>query len=212
MKRYKSLVLAAALLTSFVSFGQSESYNSSIGPVMGMGVSRISNANTNATFSGQLGIGGVFSRYEHWGWGGLLTVSHEGYSYDYVRNGRLYNNTVDPVYLRMVPRAYYFFGSYKSVVRPKVFLGPSLGIKLVEDHYIDENMPLSDYDIDMKHRYGDFNVLDFGVNTGVGLNIKIAPKTWLNLEGEYYQGLTQATVYGDMNSTLRGNVGFMFGF
>ncbi len=211
MNKSKIIMLALALSGTTAVFGQQNTgaKYTSIGPVVGMGHSWVSGRSTTFKPAGYLGVGLLYSRYEHWAWGGTVTASHEGFSYDIVRNNVVYNNTIDPVYLRITPRAYYFFGDYKSNIRPKVFLGPSLGVKMVEDSYIDATPPTDEITRTMT---GDmFNTLDFGMNGGAGVNVKISKNTWLNLDGDYYHGLTNAMTDGSKNRSLRLNVGFMFG-
>src|SRR5690606_23273505 len=87
----------------------------------------------------QLGVGMIYSQYEHWGWGSDLTVSHEGYSMGRTVNNVYSTMTVNAVYLRMTTKAYYFFGSYGDNIRPKIFLGPSVAYKLDETRYMDGN-------------------------------------------------------------------------
>lgn len=211
MSTYKVIMLAATLFTTVPSFGQnSKSQYMSVGPVVGMGHSWLSDRNNVFKPSAHLGLGLVYSKHENWGVGGIVTVSHEGYAYEYVRNGSIYKNAVDPTYLRMNPRVYYFFGRYTDVVRPKLFIGPSLGVKLTEDRYYDE--PLMNGDYVTYNTSSTFNTMDLGINTGAGVNIKLGTNTWLNLDADYYHGLTNATPDGSKNRALRANAGLMFGF
>ena len=96
----------------------------SLGPVVGAGNSWVGNMGGKSQFmtSGNVGIDLVYARSEHWGWGGMLCLSSQGYKVDY--NG--YTAMAAPLYLRMPLRAYYFFNSYKDVVRP-AFRTPDLG-------------------------------------------------------------------------------------
>jgi len=57
----------------------------SLGPVAGVGLNRVGNmAGINMTLmSGNLGIGMIYARNEHWGWGGQLMLSSEGYDVKY---------------------------------------------------------------------------------------------------------------------------------
>lgn len=94
-------------------------------------------------------------------------------------------------------------------MRLNLFAGPSLGIKLAEESQVDVSLPPGDY---LRYTYNnEFKTVDFGANTGVGLNFKVASRTWLNVDGEYYLGLTNANVYGDQNRSLRANLSLMFG-
>lgn len=183
----------------------------SIGPVAGFGHNWVSNM-SNQTFkpSGYLGVGALYSKHEHWGVGGLLTASHEGFSQKVYKYGNEYVNTIDPTYLRFTPRVYYFFGQYGDNFRPKVYVGPSVAYKVAEDAYIDEPAPMTDGLYTMPE--GDIiNNFDFGVNAGLGANVKVAKNTWLNFDADYYHGLTNVTTYNNKSRSVRANVGILFG-
>jgi hypothetical protein len=163
--------------------------------------------------SAYLGIGFLYSKYEHWAWGANLTASHEGFRNTYMVNGQEYTNNVDPTYLRLTPRAYYFFGKYTNMVRPKVFLAPSLGVKVMEDNYSDD-VPMNYAEGATMVRVNNsdyFRPIDFGAEAGAGLNVKLMRSTWLNLDASYYHGLVNATKDDGMNRNVRVNAGLMFG-
>ena len=187
----------------------------SLGPVFGIGASRISNmpGSENIKASPYLGIGLVYARNAHWGWGGELGISHEGYSTDIGLN----TLTVNPVYLRMPLRAYYFFGSYKSAVRPKVYLGPTIGVKLDEVQYMNGNrMVNSDvYTTYYTTNSDQFRTVDIGLNAGGGLNVRLAQGVWLNMDMGYNLGFTDAVADAannyNVNENMRFNIGVLFG-
>jgi hypothetical protein len=212
------ITLGLVLLAGVTSFGQAKktqtSYTS-LGPVAGFGHSWMSNMD-NQPFkpSAYLGIGIIYSRFEHWGWGGELIASHEGYKQDYTVLGNSYRTAVDPTYVRLTPKAYYFFGDYKNNVRPKVYLGPSVAVKVQEDRYT-ENVTMNQSDVIMATSTAAsvFRTMDVGAQAGAGVNIKLATATWLNLDASYYQGLTDATKNAatNTNQNVRLNVGVMMG-
>src|ERR1700728_15351 len=79
-----------------------------LGPVGGFGNSWVSNLPGNIMYksSGYVGVGLIKMESQHWGWGGQLTLSSEGYAInDY---GSI--QTIKPLYFRVPLRAYYFFG------------------------------------------------------------------------------------------------------
>jgi outer membrane protein W len=213
------MTLGLTMLAGITSFAQEKEKSSgsmytSLGPVGGFGHSWMSNMNTSQKFkpTANLGIGFIYSRFEHWGWGATLVASHEGYTTEYVSGGNLYTSTVDPTYLRLTPKAYYFFGSYTSNVRPKVYLGPSVGVKLQEDHYLtNETMNTSDAVMAANGGTEVYRTMDLGAEAGAGVNIKMARSTWLNLDASYYHGFTNATFTDNMNRNVRLNVGVMLG-
>lgn len=215
----KKMMITLGLMTlaGFTSFGQAakaeKTSYTSLGPIAGFGHSWVSGMD-NQQFkpSAHLGIGLIYSRYEHWGWGANLTASHEGYKQDYTWAGNQYRMSVDPTYLRLTPRAYYFFGDYKNSVRPKIYLGPSIGVKLQEDRYT-ENLTMNTSDVVMATNGGAemYKTIDLGAEAGAGVNIKLMTGTWLNLDANYYQGALNATHAGNMNQNVRLNVGVMMG-
>lgn len=210
-------ILTLALIATTATFAQEQqtktrtkSKYTSIGPVAGMGHSWVSNKTTFFKPTAYLGAGILYSRFEHWGFGGLATVSHEGYTEEIYRNGNTYSNYYNPVYVRVTPRAYYFFGDYGNTVRPKIYAGPSIAVKAVEEQYI--NTPPLRGDIAPDPVTGDvFKRWDAGINAGAGVNIKIAEYTWLNLDADYYHGLLNVTNMNNKNRALRANVGVMIG-
>lgn len=211
------MLLMAGLLSTTVAFSQDANNTRkgssyfSIGPVAGIGHSWASNMGGQVFKpSGYLGVGALYSKHEHWGVGGLLTASHEGFSQKVFKYGNEYVNTIDPTYLRFTPRAYYFFGDYGDNIRPKIYAGPSVAYKVAEDNYINVPAPVTDGVYGMPE--GDvINNFDFGVNTGLGANIKLARNTWLNLDADYYHGLTNVTANDNKNRSVRANVGVLFG-
>lgn len=218
MKTKIVYMFAAAMAVSAIGFAQNTDDKKivekkgtsyiSLGPIGGFGHSWTSNMNNRFKPSAHLGIAMIYSRFEHWGWGTELTASHEGYS-TAIGNQTF---TYDPTYLRMTPKAYYFFGNYGDNVRPKIYLGPSVAYKVAEDRYVGGP---NNSDI----RYTDrgsymINDWDLGVDVGAGVNIKVAPYTWLNLDADYYHGLldvTRMNGMNNMNRSLRANVGVMMG-
>ena len=150
-----------------------------------------------------LGIGVMYSHNEHWACGSQLLVSHEGYQNDVqMSNGDIQNMGVNPVYLRMPMSVTYFFGKYGDAVRPKVYAGPTFGLKVDEKRYYSEMEPMPGEgtmsNTDM------FRTFDVGMNAGIGANIRVAKKTWFNIDGGYYMGFLDA-VQNDPNKDFNGN-------
>jgi hypothetical protein len=210
MKRI--LLFAAGLLALTTSSNAQSSKMGSdltLGPVVGMGNSWVGNMPGTNRFmpNGNIGVAAIYSDNSHWGWGSQLTFASEGYRIDYMGN----TYTAAPLYLRLQPiRAYYFFGDVKSIVRPKIYLAPSLGIKLSEMDYVNGY-----HDSYMAGNMGTFRTLDFGLNAGAGVNVKLARGTWLNADLGYYQGLTDAVKGGmatnyNVNHNLGLNLGVLF--
>lgn len=191
----------------------------SIGPVGGFGHSQVTGLDGTTQFkiSPYLGAGIIYSRKSHWGLGAEIGVSHEGFKKNYDDAfGGTYSMAYNPVYLCIPLRAYYFFGDYGAKVRPKVYLGPSFGIKVDEMRYFNGSKVDNNNDAGGVAMQKDiFNGFDLGVNAGAGVNIKVMRATWLNLSLDYYQGVLDAVNVDNSgyntNQNLRVNVGLMFG-
>jgi len=213
-KMKKLLILSLGLFCATNSFSQSKKKAKSeieyvsLGPTIGIGHSWLSNLDHQSIKpSGHLGISFIYSRFEHWGWGADLVASHEGFRVELPNDVMA---SVDPTYIRLTPKAYYFFGDYGDKCRPKLFAGPSLAYKVQEDHYYDGDR-IGDnrtFPWDTKNVFDD---IDMGIMIGGGLNMRLAKSLWLNLDGSYYHGLVDVTDNDQRNRNLRFNVGLMFG-
>lgn len=215
MKRLFMFTAGLALLAT-TAFGQEKNTSRaqyvSLGPVAGFGHSWLNNMDGQQFKpAGHLGVNVIYSRFEHWGFGAELTASHEGYKRNFMQNGIEYTTAVDPTYVKLTPRAYYFFGKYTNAVRPKIFLGPSVGVKVAEDHYQSETRIFGDGPIMTINNSDVFNTWDVGADVGAGANIRLMPSTWLNLDAAYYHGFLDVTDMNNSNRNVRLNVGLMFG-
>jgi outer membrane protein W len=205
----KMILIAAALLT--IGAGQLNAQYISLGPVAGFGQNQVTNLGGNIHFmpSGYLGLGMIYAKNVHWGWGAQLTAASEGYKVDGTDGT---SATVTPLYVRLTPRAYYFFGNANSVVRPKIYLGPTVAAKVAESTNYSYGLVGDMY---MLNSTGSFRTFDVGVNGGAGVNIRLMKATWLNLDAGYTQGLMDAVKDPagryNMNENLALNVGLLFG-
>jgi len=205
---------AGIMITVTVTESKAQTSYLSLGPVGSFGHSWTNNMGAGDGYfkpSPALGIGMMFSMREHWGFGTQLLVSHEGYAHEARLNGFMYDRMVNPVYLRMPMTVNYFFGRYGNVVRPRLYLGPSLGLKIDEQ----EDADLMGADVSY-HASDEFRTFDVGIQGGAGVNIRMYRKTWLNLDAGYYQGLLDVSDRRgesdyNTNSNLRLNVGVLFG-
>lgn len=180
-----------------------------VGPVGGFGHSWVHNMPVGTSYRtmGSLGLGYIGMVARHWGVGAGLMVSSEGYEANY--QGRMQSFT--PVYLRVPMRLYYFFGKPTNTVRPDIYFGPSMGMKIAERNNTTqvyrEQFKLSNSD--------NFNVFDAGLNGGAGLSIRFLQNVWLNLDMGVYTGATDAV--NDMDdlynpqSDIGLTVGLLFG-
>ena len=198
------------LAFAFLAFAASvQAQNISIGPTVGIQHSWISadlpesSMNTlHMGFNG--GIALVYSTESHFGLGGDLKYSQEGVSIQSELAGIKTVTDWNTSYLRIPLRLIYFFGEYGNAFRPKVFAGPTMGLLLSS----------KSQDIDVKDTTNDF---DLGVHAGVGLNIRIWERIWLNTDITYTQGLSDVTVSDtdkitNHNGNVGLNAGLLFGF
>ncbi len=218
MMRTLGLFMAASamIVASFTTNAQSQKkvYYLSLGPTASMGFSSVTGlyGSNRVHPSGALGIGFVYSKMEHWGFGGGLNVSQEGFENRRTINNTTYTSTVSPIYLRVPLSVNYFFRKYGDVVRPKIYLGPSFGFK-VGEHGEMATAPGMEYTARSSNAFNDF---DLGIQGGAGVNVRLAPKIWLNMDLGGYQGVLDVTdipTSGSYNTNedLRANIGLMFG-
>lgn len=200
----------------------------SLGPVIGFGHSGLTTGSMfpgasakslfQPSFSGGLGL--IYAKHEHWGFGGEVLFSKEGFKKQFTEGPLDWTSTSAASYIRVPLRVYYFFGGYEQSVRPKLYLGPSLGFNIGESY--DED-PHNDY---TSARFSggnpagappDYKLFDLGLHLGAGVNITLARSMWLNLDLNYYQGLLDgldnepADNGYNMNQHLRFQAGLLFG-
>jgi outer membrane protein W len=223
----RKLIVAIGIFTGMTTAASAQYV--SFGPALGFGHSTVmqgdykdvtpGKAKFNPSFSAGLSL--IYAKHEHWGFGLDVIYSQEGYKKNVsTNNGRIdfdEKNTVG--YIRLPLKAYYFFGQYKDKVRPKVFLGPSIGIKVMEDgeRTANNNLTRELFSGTGAADVPAYNTVDLGLQAGAGVNITLGPKAWLNLDISYYHGLLDAmkdkpnveTGY-NMNQNLRFNAGVLF--
>lgn len=213
----KKVILSAAtvLLGASAVFAQAKKTpmksHLSLGPVVSFGHSWTSNMAGEGAFkaSPALGVGLVYSKNEKWGFGAQLLASHEGYkrTMPTLSGDAGPAVSVNPVYIRLPLHAIYFFGNYGDRVRPKIYAGPSVAVRVDEKAWIDGESVEPTTDV--------FRRADFGLTAGAGANIRLSKLTWLNLDAGYYHGLVDVLMAnnGDFNGNrnLRLNVGLMWG-
>lgn len=226
----KKLLLSIIIIGAGVSFSNAQQYFS-LGPVVGIGQSFVTKdvymeqvAAKKDLFKVALkgGLTFIYSRHEHWGLGGDILYSKLGYKAWYVRyldtlTGAptvSYNETNDAGYMQVPLRFYYFPGKYNKKARAKIYLGPVLGFNLMEAQdreAVDGSIPM---DLKEMPRYNSF---DLGLQAGVGVNVYLAKSLWLNLDLNFYQGLTDALTDDqvrtgtNLNQNFGLQVGLLFG-
>lgn len=190
----KKLVLAVIISSSFC-FAVNAQSKFSIGPSAGFGHTWVSNTNnTQFKLAANAGLSLVYSATQHFGIGLDAKYSYEG-----VKTGSA--NALDLNYFRFPLKAIYFFNDYGNALRPKIFAGPSFGF-------------LSSAKANGADVKNQFNSSDIGITGGVGLNYRLAQKTWFNADISYLNGLSNITKNAsskNYNRNLQLNVGVNFG-
>ena len=148
------------------------------------------------------GISLIHSANDHVGIGLDLKYSIEGGA---KKVSGLTNNN-DLRYLRIPVKAIYFFNEYGDAIRPKVSLGPSMGVLLGGKTTLG-SAEFASKDI--------FKTLDFGLAANAGVHVRMISGTWLTFDLNYYHGLSD--VSSSVNSVFRNrnlqvNAGLMIGF
>lgn len=203
----KFIITITFALLAFITGANAQ--NISIGPSVGLQHSWISGDlpdSTMHTFHGGFNIGAsfVYSTESHLGLGADLKYSMEGTSIQTESNNVKTVTDWNTSYIRLPFRLIYFFGEYGHAIRPKIFLGPTIGVLLASKS---EGTDVKDLT----------NSFDAGVHGGLGLNIRLIEKLWLNTDVTYYQGLSDVTQseFDDTknhNGNLSLNAGLLFGF
>lgn len=217
----KQLLILLSLFITGISYGQ----YLSLGPAGSFGASRITG--NEKYFSDKFhpsysaGIGVIYARHEHWGFGGELAYSREGNKLHYSNGNIDYDLRHNLDYFRLPLRVYYFFGKYQQKVRPKIYAGPTLGILCGQDTRATANNTATQNlfnTADMIFGYTARNV-DVGLHIGTGINVNISKLVWLNVDVAYYQGLVglekqSGETSGDskthLNQNLRLGAGLFF--
>jgi len=207
----KVMIIVAILGIGIISKAQTFS----IGPTGGFGHSWITNTNGTTKFNPawNAGIASVYSTSTHFGIGVDVKYSAEGKKVKDVNSvadgAQNVNSTINANYVRVPVKAIYFFGDNNSTVRPKIYAGPSFGFlaggKTVT--HTDGVVSKTDASDDIKN-------FDFGATAGAGLNFKVAPRTWLNTDVAFYQGITDINKAGNItqrNGNVGVNVGLLVG-
>lgn len=169
-------------------------YNVSIGPSIGFGHAFQTPYHSDFFPSWNAGVTAIYGPVEWWGLGVDVRYSVEGAKTMVEGTER----TMRLSYIRIPVKFIGFFGDYTDAFRPKVGLGPSFGFLMdQEDTY---NVKANPFDV--------------GVQGLLGFNYRLYRATWLNVDLNYYQGLTdvrQHTGTTELNGNLFLNAGVAFG-
>ncbi len=155
----------------------------------------------NAQFrpSWNVGISAIYAPKQHFGIGidALYSVEGAKFLYHNPYNQTDYTSQTELDYIRIPVKAIFFFRGYEKDFRPKVALGPTLGILVNETNSVNAAS------------------VDLGANLSLGFNYRIAKAVWINVDASYYQGFLD--VYSnnsenDLNGNVRLNAGINLGF
>lgn len=86
-------------------------------------------------------------------------------------------------YLRLLLAYDIFFRDQEDNFRPKIYVGPNVGLLLSAENQIEDG----ETEVDVKENY---NTIDVGVTLGLGFNLRVGGETWLNVDGRFQPGLT----------------------
>ena len=176
----------------------------SFGPVVGANFAKISNSgpvDTEFNIGFAAGAQLIYSNENNWGLGGAVLYSREGVD---VTSGTTEGET-NLTYIRIPLKGYLFFRENEDNFRPKIFIGPSIGILL------DADAKVGDTKFEVKDAY---NTFDLGLTAGAGFNARLSEGTWLNFDLGYTHGLLDVAENGDdgSNRNISAMVGVLFGF
>ncbi len=199
----KNLLLTSAFLLCGISIANSQEF--SLGPTLGVNNSWMDDVPGDT--EGLIGLNGgltlVYSTEEHWGVGLDLKFSGEGMRTKL--RGETGNTRLN--YVRVPVKIIYFFNEFGNDFRPKIYLGPSLGILVGGETEV--ILPVGTAKFDSKDLFED---ADFGLTFGTGFNYRISPGAWLNVDLAYGHGISDIAKNGEAyNRNLSLNVGVAWG-
>lgn len=180
---------------------QSIAQTLSVGPMVGLNISSIKGSVITKALAG-LSAGGFanYSINEHFGISAKLS---------YTPMGANYSDKSDLIrlhYIQVPLSAIYYFSNTGLKVKPKIFAGPYLGSLLKAKNKVGDDILGSD-------QKSAYTSIDFGAQGGVGVNILMKSRTWLNLDAGLSGSLNdifKATnhTYNNLNFAL--NMGLSF--
>lgn len=194
----KLMLMTGFILAGIAGFSQTSTdlpgkpSRFSIGPSVGFGHSYMLPYRTAGFYpSWSAGITAIYGPLEWWGVGGDIRYSVEGTK---TKMGESGERETQLQYIRVPLKAMVFFGNYEDDFRPKLTLGPSFGFLVGESDTYDAKA----------------NSFDAGINASAGFNYRVRTGMWLNVDANYYQGLTDVRQHSGQRE-LNGNIGLNLG-
>jgi hypothetical protein len=184
----KTLLSIALIAASFVMLSEAKAQdNLSLGVKGNFGHSWMNGDGKNV-FKPSYGAGLrlVYSANANLGIGGDLSFSAEGSKKEFSEGQTEVRTNLN--YIRLAPQVLYFFGEYGDAVRPKIYAGPSLGFLV--GGKTKTTVGNTTTSIDSRDNYNGF---DAGALLGAGINCRVAPGKWLNLDLAYTHGFIDQT-------------------
>jgi len=173
----------------------------SIGPRVGVNFSNVSNVEGSKSLTGLvLGLTSTYSISEETGLTVDLLYSQEGYSLN--EDDIALNYLQLPIYFDL------FFGNLGDKFRPKVYAG------IVPGFFLGGNLNGNTFSSEEKDFY---NSINFAVSGGLGFNLRVASRVWLNTDLRAYLGLNdfrdESFQNGDKNAnnTIQLSLGLAYG-
>ncbi|MBU7577798.1 MAG: PorT family protein [Flavihumibacter sp.] len=206
MKNIIRITLAALTISGSVMAQD----NLSLGGTAGFGHTWLSNS-TNSRYqpAGNLGLSLTYSTETNWGFGADLKWSIEGGK----TSTPNFTSTTRIDYVRVPLKLMYFFGERGNAFRPKLTVGPSVGFLIGGKN--EATTIAGDTKTTVETNASDFaKSFDLGVAASAGFNYRLVERTWLNVDLNYYHGLTdimEAASIDQKNRNIGINVGVSFG-
>lgn len=190
-------IICFAGLSSLLAFTAKAQDNLSLGVKGSIGHSWMSGDGTNKLKPAYgAGLRLVYSANTNLGLGADLMFSAEGAKKEFGEGATEIRSNLN--YIRLAPQAIYFFGEYGDALRPKIFAGPSLGFLVggkTKTTIGNTTTSVSSDDL--------YRGFDLGALVGAGLNYRIAPGKWLNLDLGYTHGFIDQVEAGNASAYNR---------
>ncbi|MFN0212739.1 MAG: porin family protein [Saprospiraceae bacterium] len=161
----KNLLFIAAFVLGGISISHSQEF--SLGPTLGVTNAWLQDApgDVNSLIGLNAGLMLVYSTEEHWGVGVDLKYSGEGM----VTKFRGVEAKTHLNYVRIPVKVIYFFNEFSNDFRPKIYLGPSVGI--LAGGKTEQFLEVGTIKVDSKDIYEG---VDLGLTFGTGFNYRVA--------------------------------------
>ncbi len=167
---FKKGIILVFLSSLFTVYQLNAQDKFSIGPRVGLNFSNVSNVDNSKSLTGlALGLTSTYSISEGSGITVDLLYSGEGY--------KLGDNELKISYLQIPIYFDLFFGALGDAFRPKVYIGVAPEFLL--------NAKIND----VKQDKDQFNSVNFALSGGLGFNLRVASRIWLNTDLRAFLGL-----------------------